>query len=114
MNRPYADPPPEQTTGGPDLKELRRSHLAFAVPAAVLVVGGQLLYILLSGFAPGAVDMAPAGHLTLGLALGLAVFAALFLTAWRYARHMRGRVDPQADEIRTRHAQPRCDGRGAQ
>ncbi|MGW2748395.1 DUF485 domain-containing protein [Streptomyces sp. NPDC001450] len=114
MNGPYATPPPEETSGGMDLGELRRSRLAFAVPAAVLVIGGYLLYILLSGFAPGVVDLALAGHLTLGLALGLGVFATLFLTAWRYARHMRTRVDPHTDEIRARQANPRRDERGAQ
>ncbi|MFI1167759.1 DUF485 domain-containing protein [Streptomyces sp. NPDC020801] len=114
MNGPYAAPPPEETTGEPDLGELRRSRLGFAVPAAVLVVGGHLLFILLSGFTPGAVDFAPAGHLTLGLALGLAVFGAIFITAWRYERHMRARVDPHADEIRTRHAHLRRDGKGQQ
>ncbi|MER6334345.1 DUF485 domain-containing protein [Streptomyces sp. NPDC001034] len=89
-----AAPPPV------DLRELRRLRFSFATPAAVAVVSGYLLLILLSGFAPGLMAAALWGHLTFGLTLGLALFAALFLTAWRYHRHMRTRFDPLADALR--------------
>ncbi|MFR9791531.1 DUF485 domain-containing protein [Streptomyces sp. MB22_4] len=106
---PYPRPPvhrepygaPATATPPPvDPRELRRLRLSFATPAAVGVVGGYLLLILLSGFAPGLMATALWGHLTFGLALGLALFGALFLTAWRYHRHMRTRFDPLADALR--------------
>ncbi|MFI1563212.1 DUF485 domain-containing protein [Streptomyces sp. NPDC020490] len=79
---------------------MRRVRRSFAVPAAVTVIGGHLLLVLLSGVAPGLMAVPLLGHLTFGLTLALALFAALFLTAWRYDRHMRTRFDPLADEVR--------------
>jgi uncharacterized membrane protein (DUF485 family) len=40
------------------------------------------------------------GHLTLGLALGLAQFAVMGVTAWLYVRHMRKNIDPVARRLR--------------
>ncbi|MER6466571.1 DUF485 domain-containing protein [Streptomyces sp. NPDC001288] len=96
--------PAEAWTGRPpaDLRELRRLRLAFGVPATVAVIGGYLLLVLLSGFAPGLMAAPLWGHLTFGLASDLALFAALFVTVRRYRRHMRTRFDPCADELRAR------------
>ncbi|WP_234538296.1 DUF485 domain-containing protein [Streptomyces shenzhenensis] len=94
-----------------DLRELRRLRLAFGTRAAVTVVGGYLLLILLSGFAPGLMATALWGHLTFGLMWSLALFAALFLTAWRYDRHMRTRFDPLAGRLRA-HRDRTAAGRG--
>ncbi|WP_225839585.1 DUF485 domain-containing protein [Streptomyces sp. NK08204] len=96
-------PPPAPANGGADVRELRRIRLAFGTPAAVAVVGGYLLLILLSDLVPGLMDLPLFGHVTLGLALGLALFAALFLTAWYYERYMRTRFDPLAEELRAHH-----------
>lgn len=101
---PYGPPPA-------DLRELRRLRLAFGTRASVTVVGGYLLVILLSGFAPGLMAAALWGHLTFGLTSGLALFAALFFTAWRYDRHMRARFDPLAGGLRA-HRDRTGAGRG--
>jgi uncharacterized membrane protein (DUF485 family) len=68
----------------------------------VLSVGGFLLYVLLSSFTPAVMNQPLFGHLTLGLALGLAQFAIMAVTAWCYVRHMRTRVDPLARGLKSR------------
>ncbi|MGV9566807.1 DUF485 domain-containing protein [Streptomyces sp. NPDC003480] len=85
----------------PEFPPLRHAFRAFGATAAALVVGGFLLYVLLSGFAPGLMNQPLAGHLTLGLALGLAQFGLMALAVWRYAAHMSRRVDPVARRLRS-------------
>ena len=65
-----------------------------------LAVGGFLLYVALSSFVPDVMNQRVIGHLTLGLALGLAQFAVMALAVWRYTVHMRRRVDPIAHRLR--------------
>ncbi|MFJ5533229.1 DUF485 domain-containing protein [Streptomyces sp. NPDC093261] len=85
----------------PEFPPLRHAFRAFGATAAALVVGGFLLYVLLSGFAPGLMNQPLAGHLTLGLALGLAQFGLMALAVWRYTAHMSRRVDPVARRLRS-------------
>ncbi|WP_373559147.1 DUF485 domain-containing protein [Streptomyces sp. SA15] len=84
----------------PEFHSLRRTHRRFGIRATVLSVGGFLLYVLLSSFAPGVMNQPLLGHLTLGLALGLGQFAVMGVTAWYYVRHMRTKVDPLAHRLR--------------
>ncbi|MGW5662313.1 DUF485 domain-containing protein [Streptomyces sp. NPDC003758] len=94
----------------PDFQSIRGAFRAFAAVAVTLVVGGFLLYVLLSSFAPGVMNQRLAGHLTVGLALGLAQFAVMALAVWRYTVHMSRRVDPAARRLRTELE--RADARG--
>jgi uncharacterized membrane protein (DUF485 family) len=68
--------------------------------ATVLSVGAFLSYVVLSSFAPGVMNQRLAGHLTVGLALGLTQFAVIGVTAWLYPRHMRRNVDPVVRRLR--------------
>jgi uncharacterized membrane protein (DUF485 family) len=79
---------------------MRRAFRTFGSTTVTLVVGGFLLYVLLSSFASDVMDQRLAGHLTLGLALGLAQFAVMALAVWRYTVHMRRRVDPVVRRLR--------------
>ncbi|WP_055491425.1 DUF485 domain-containing protein [Streptomyces sp. TP-A0356] len=99
-------PPSPATTSGserppslyehPEFQSMRGAFRAFGAIAVTLVVGGFLLYVLLSSFAPGVMNQPLAGHLT----LGLAQFAVMALAVWRYTVHMRRRVDPVARRLR--------------
>jgi uncharacterized membrane protein (DUF485 family) len=80
---------------------MRTAYRRFGLWAASLSVGAFLSYVLLSSFAPGVMNQRLAGHLTLGLALGLAQFAVMGLTTWLYVRHMRKNVDPIARRLRS-------------
>lgn len=84
----------------PEFRSMRGSYRRFGATAVALAVGGFLLYVLLSSFAPDVMNLRLAGHLTLGLALGLAQFGVMALVVWRYTVHMRRRIDPVAHRMR--------------
>ncbi|MEU1852483.1 DUF485 domain-containing protein [Streptomyces sp. NPDC019990] len=86
----------------PEFQSLRRTQRRFGVRATILSVGGFLLYVLLSFFAPVVMNQPLFGRLTVGLTLGLGQFAVMGVTAWCYVRHMRTRVDPLAHALRVR------------
>lgn len=91
----------ERMTDDPEFQSLRRAQQHFGLWATVLSVGGFLLYVLLSSFAPDVMNQILFGHLTLGLALGLGQFVVMGVTVWSYVRHMRTRVDPLARRFRS-------------
>jgi uncharacterized membrane protein (DUF485 family) len=84
----------------PGYRELRRAYRSFGAWASSLSVGSFLLYVLLSCFTPGVMDVQIAGHITLGLLGGLAQFVIAAVTVWAYAVRMRSRVDPIVDRFR--------------
>ncbi|MET7732175.1 DUF485 domain-containing protein [Streptomyces sp. NPDC005402] len=84
----------------PAYQSLRRGHRRFGVRATAVAVGGFLLYVLLSGFAPGLMNTAVRGHLTIGLALGLGQFVLMGVIVWRYLVHMRTQVTPVVRGLR--------------
>ncbi|GAB2761380.1 DUF485 domain-containing protein [Streptomyces bullii] len=108
--------PPPRITDTPEFRSLRHSQLRFGTRATALSVGGFLLYVLLSSFAPGVMNQPLLGRLTLGLTLGLGQFVVMAVTAWCYVRHMRTRVDPLARGLRSRlhhHEQPETHAHAA-
>lgn len=92
----------ERMTDDPEFQSLRRAQQHFGLWATVLSVGGFLLYVLLSSFAPGVMNTPVTGRLTLGLVLGLGQFLVMGVTVWAYVRYMRDRVDPSARSFRSR------------
>jgi uncharacterized membrane protein (DUF485 family) len=104
----YTEPAPGRTIHGhPEFQSLRNGYRRFAAVSTALAVGGFLLYVLLSNFAPGIMNQPLAGHVTLGLALGLGQFAVMGVTAWGYVRRMRTRFDPVAQGLRAQLDQRR-------
>lgn len=91
---------PPSLHGHPEFQSIRGAFRAFGTTAVAVVVGGFLLYVLLSHFVPPLMNFQLAGHLTLGLAIGLAQFAVMAVTVWRYTTHMRRQVDPVARRLR--------------
>ncbi|WP_308404278.1 DUF485 domain-containing protein [Streptomyces sp. ATCC 21386] len=102
-----ASPPPARTSrqpihADPEFHSISSSFRRFGITATALSVGAFLSYVLLSSFAPGVMNERLTGHLTLGLALGLAQFAVMGLTAFLYVRHMRENIDPVVRRLRAR------------
>ncbi len=93
-------PPPWKSAHDPGLGEVRRAYRMFVSTTMVLSVGSFFLYVMLSCFAPGFMDVRIAGHFTLGLIVGLAQFAVMAVTGAYYAAHMRNRVEPIVDRLR--------------
>lgn len=103
----YPPPPPEvQPTSAepipssPELQSLRSAYRSFGAAATLVSVGGFLAYVLLSSFAADVMNQPLAGHLTIGLALGLCQFLVMGVTIWLYTRHTRRRIDPVAHRLR--------------
>ncbi|WP_338900571.1 DUF485 domain-containing protein [Streptomyces sp. TG1A-60] len=84
----------------PEFRSISAAYRRFGAWATGLSVGGFLSYVLLSSFVPGVMNQRLIGHLTLGLALGLAQFAVMGATAYLYVRHMRRNIDPVARRLR--------------
>ncbi|GAA0353206.1 hypothetical protein GCM10009540_86940 [Streptomyces turgidiscabies] len=89
----------------PEFQSLRNGYRRFAAVSTAVAVGGFLSYILLSNFAPGIMNQPIAGHLTLGLTLGLGQFVVMGVTVWRYVRRMRTHFDPVARGLRAQSEQ---------
>ncbi|MFJ4008940.1 DUF485 domain-containing protein [Streptomyces sp. NPDC090026] len=86
----------------PEFGELRRAHRSFAFPLTVAFIAWYLLYVLLSNYAGGFMGTRLLGNVNVALVLGLAQFATTFLIAWFYSRHAAGKLDPQAEAIKSR------------
>ena len=91
----------DRISDNPEFHSLRRTQRRFGLWATALSVGGFLLYVLLSSFAPGVMNTSLIGRLSLGLTLGLGQFVVMGVTVWCYVRHMRDRVDPIARSFRS-------------
>jgi uncharacterized membrane protein (DUF485 family) len=110
-----APAPSQRISDAPEFHSLRRAQRRFGLRATLLSVGGFLVYVLLSHFAPGTMNTPLIGPLSLGLALGLGQFLVMAVTAWCYTRYMRTRVDPLARGLGSRLQQQgnRPSGPGA-
>lgn len=99
---------PPSLHGHPEFQSIRGAFRTFGTTAVAVVVGGFLLYVLLSHFASPLMNFRLGGQVTLGLAIGLAQFAIMAVRVWRYTTHMRRQVDPVARRLRagTDRAEP--------
>ncbi|AVZ72270.1 DUF485 domain-containing protein [Streptomyces lunaelactis] len=82
--------------------ELRRTYRSFAFPLTVAFIAWYLLYVLLSNYAGGFMGTKVFGNINVALVFGLAQFATTFLIAWLYSRHAATKLDPKAQEIKSR------------
>ncbi|MFI8191881.1 DUF485 domain-containing protein [Streptomyces sp. NPDC085946] len=104
---------PLRISDAPEFHSLRRAQRRSGARASAVSAGGFLVYVLLSSFAAGPMNQPLFGHLTVGLALGLAQFPVMAVTAWCHLRHMRTRVDPLARGLRSRLRRSDTRPRGA-
>nr|WP_246213773.1 DUF485 domain-containing protein [Kitasatospora viridis] len=88
----------------PQFRTLRRTFRGSAFPVTVAFLLWYLLYVLLSGYAPGLMGAKVIGNLNVALLLGLSQFASTFAIAAWYARFAGRRLDPRAEELRRRYA----------
>lgn len=86
-----------------DFGELRRRYRGFAIPWTVAFLAWYLLYVVMSNWAGGFMNIKLVGHINVALVFGLLQFASTFLIAWLYARHMNRHVDPLARALEARY-----------
>ncbi|MDJ1137755.1 DUF485 domain-containing protein [Streptomyces iconiensis] len=109
------DTAPEHASSGPpgprdytdvqqsaEFGELRRSYRSFVFPLTVAFIVWYLLYVLLSNYAGGFMEMQVVGHINVALVFGLAQFLSTFLIAWWYSRFAALKLDPKAEALKTR------------
>jgi uncharacterized membrane protein (DUF485 family) len=86
----------------PEFQELRRRFRGFAFPMTAAFLGWYLLYVVLSGWARDFMGTRLFGHINIALVFGLLQFVSTFLIAWLYARRAQTKLDPLADDLRTK------------
>ncbi len=91
-----------QAQDSPEFTELRRRFRRFAFPMTVAFLAWNLLYVLLSTYAPDFMSTRDFGNVNLGILLGLAQFVSTFVITHLYVAHANRRTDPIADEMRER------------
>lgn len=102
---PYPDPYAEPSRHVPDdgLPRLRSGYRRLRRVATLTALGYFVLFLLLSGYAPGLMTDGISGGLTTGVLLGLLTLPVTLVAIAVYERIARDRVDPLASAIRTAH-----------
>ncbi|MFD7441047.1 DUF485 domain-containing protein [Streptomyces sp. NPDC059909] len=83
-----------------DLPRLRAGYRRLRRVATLTALGYFVLFLLLSGYAPGLMTSGISGGLTTGLLLGLLTLPVTLAAIALYERIARHRVDPLAAAIR--------------
>jgi uncharacterized membrane protein (DUF485 family) len=97
-----------------DFQRLRRQLRGFIFPMTVAFFLWYLLYVLLSAYARGFMSAKIVGNINVALIFGLLQFLSTFLIAWYYSRFAAQKLDPVADEIRTKLDRESADAGSAE
>ncbi|MEU4133503.1 DUF485 domain-containing protein [Streptomyces wuyuanensis] len=104
---PYPDPgpytEPARHTPAHELPRLRSGYRRLRRVATLTALGYFVLFLILSGYAPGLMTGGISGGLTTGVLLGLLTLPVTLGAIAVYERIARQRVDPLAAAIRTAH-----------
>jgi uncharacterized membrane protein (DUF485 family) len=79
---------------------LRKALRGFVFPMTAAFFLWYALYVILSAYARGFMNLKIVGHINVALVFGLLQFVSTFLIAWLYARHADRKLDPVADRLR--------------
>ncbi|MEJ7793964.1 MAG: DUF485 domain-containing protein [Nocardioides sp.] len=82
-----------------DFVELRRRFRNFVFPATLVFMGWYLLYVIMSNWAGGFMNIQVIGNINVALIFGLLQFASTFLIAILYGRYMNKNTDPLARKL---------------
>ena len=82
-----------------DFQNLRRLYRRFAIPWTVAFLAWYLLYVIMSNWATGFMNIKLVGNINVALVFGLLQFVSTFGIAWLYSRHMNKHVDPIARRL---------------
>jgi uncharacterized membrane protein (DUF485 family) len=85
-----------------DFARLRKALRGFAFPMTVAFLVWYGLYVLLSAYARGFMSTKVVGNINVALIFGLLQFVSTFLIAWVYARYADRKLDPLAEQLRSR------------
>ncbi|WP_432074448.1 DUF485 domain-containing protein [Streptomyces wuyuanensis] len=104
---PHPDPDPYAEPAGHapahELPRLRSGYRRLRRVATLTALGYFVVFLLLSGYAPGLMTGGISGGLTTGVLLGLLTLPVALVAIAVYERIARQRVDPLAAAIRNAH-----------
>ena len=86
-----------------DFQEIRSKYRSFAIPWTVAFLSWYLLYVIMSNWATGFMNIRLVGNINVALVFGLLQFASTFGIAWLYAKHMNKHVDPIARRLEAQY-----------
>jgi len=93
----------EELAASDDFHELRRRYRGFVLPYTIAFLSWYLLYVLMSNWADGIMDIRLVGHINVALVFGLLQFVSTFTIAFIYSRFAIRRLDPLATDLRKRY-----------
>lgn len=86
-----------------DFQEVRQRYRSFAIPWTVAFLAWYLLYVIMSNWATGFMNIKLIGNINVALVFGLLQFVSTFGIAWLYAKHMNKHVDPIARRLESQY-----------
>ncbi|MDD7942649.1 DUF485 domain-containing protein [Actinomycetospora lutea] len=93
----------QEVQRSPEFASLRRRWRGFIFTMSAIFLGWFLVYVLLSDFAHGLVDIRIGGtNFTVGLLLGLLQFVSTFTIATIYVRFANKNLDDDAEALKRR------------
>jgi len=97
------DPAYDQLHADPDFHRLRQAYRSFVFPATVAFLVWYLLYVAMSNWATGFMNINLVGNINVALVFGLLQFVTTFFLAWLYSRYSTARLDPLARRLDERY-----------
>ena len=89
----------EELHASGDFQELRKRYRSFAIPWTIAFLAWYLLYVVMSNWATGFMNIQLIGNVNVALVFGVLQFVSTFGIAWLYAKHMNKHVDPVARRV---------------
>jgi uncharacterized membrane protein (DUF485 family) len=86
----------------PEFAGLRKTLRGFIFPMTVAFLLWYALYVILSAYARDFMGTKVFGNVNVALVFGLLQFLTTFLIAWAYARFASRKLDPVADDIKSK------------
>ena len=98
-----ARPVYDRMHASPEFQELRKRYRAFAIPWTIAFLAWYLLYVIMSNWATGFMNIQVVGHINVALIFGLLQFVSTFGIAYLYSRHASKRFDPIAHKLEAQY-----------
>ncbi len=101
------DPIYDHLAATPEFAELRKAYRGFVFPATVAFLAWYLLYVVMSNWATGFMNIRLIGNINVALVFGLLQFATTFGLAWLYSQHSNAKLDPLARQLNDEYEKSR-------
>lgn len=98
------DPVYDRLSESAEFTELRKRYRGFVFPVSIAFLVWYLLYVVLSNWGGGLMDVRVVGHINVALVFGLLQFVTTFAIAFVYARFSRKNLDPLARGLDQQYA----------